>query len=87
MSSLSFAENKERSKIVENETTSIVIDDLTIVGVCNFSYTLTFSNEVTEENYQQTYFHSTYATSQSDCESITYWHARSHAQKLQKEMN
>lgn len=37
ISSLSFANNKEISKLVKNETTSIVIDNLTVVGVCNYS--------------------------------------------------
>ena len=72
MNSLSFANNKEISSIVENETTSFVIDNLIILGVCNFSYTLTYTNSETGESFQRTFYRSTYASSQSDCASRAY---------------
>jgi uncharacterized Zn-finger protein len=68
MSSLSISNNKEISSIVENETTSIVIDNLTVVGVCNYSITKT-SYYPDGSIVRETRYYTSYAVSLEDCQN------------------
>ena len=68
MSSLNFANNKETSRIVKNEATSIVINNLTDAGICNYSITRT-SYYLDGSIVQETRYYTSYAVSLEDCQN------------------
>ena len=79
----------------ENSSTNLIIDTqlnrqsyrFDKVGVCVFTYSLTATNKITGETQTYWFSHSLSATSESDCRNAAYWYVRSHALRLQRELN
>lgn len=71
-------------KVVELEYN---LDNDSEFGVCTFTYTLIATNRITGEQQFHTFTHSTYATSESDCQTAARIHMEVHRIFLAAELN
>ncbi|MFC4268289.1 hypothetical protein [Polaribacter marinivivus] len=56
-------------------------------GVCTFTYTLIATNSITGEQQFHTFTHSTYASSESECQTAARIHMEVHRMVLATELN
>lgn len=78
--------NKENNyvKVVELDYS---LDTNSEFGVCTFTYTLIATNTITGEQQFHTFTHSTYAISESDCQTAARIHMEVHRMVLAAELN